>query len=102
MLNRNLNVRALLEAHDTIAQEDFENEENLLDLLIKRQNGELSEDNVDAETSPLPYYASPPVDAIRMIGIRKLNDEPLGIYLFIDKLSSNFGAVKNLKENKID
>lgn len=85
MLNGNLNIRALLEAHDTIAQDDFENEENLLDTLIKRQNGELENTNFDAETSPLPYYASPPVDAIRMIGIRKLNDEPLGITVRINE-----------------
>lgn len=85
MLNGNLNIRALLEAHDTIAQDDFENEENLLDNLIKKQNGELNNNNVDSETSPLPYYASPPVDAIRMIGIRKLNDEPLGITVRINE-----------------
>lgn len=73
----NPNIRALIEAHDTIAQQDYENDENLLDLLIKRQEG--VSDEIDEETSPLPYYASPPIDAIRMIGIRKVNDEPLGI-----------------------
>jgi hypothetical protein len=85
LLQGNLNLRALLEAHDTIAQEDFDSEENLLDTLIKRQNGELGEEDVDAETSPLPYYASPPVDAVRMIGIRKLNDEPLGITVRVNE-----------------
>ncbi len=85
ILQGNLSVRALLEAHDTIAQEDFDSEDNLLDTLIKRQNGELGEEDVDAETSPLPYYASPPVDAVRMIGIRKLNDEPLGITVRVNE-----------------
>ncbi len=32
-----------------------------------------------SNTLALPYYASPPVDAVRMIGVRKVNDEPLGI-----------------------
>lgn len=86
MLNGNLNLRAVLEAHDTIAQEDYDNEENLLDILIKRQNGELNDDFFEnSETSPLPYYASPPIDAIRMIGIRKLNDEPLGITVRVNE-----------------
>ena len=85
MLNGNANLRALLEAHDTIAQDDFDNEENLLDQLIQRQNGELDDNGLEAETSPLPYYASPPVDAIRMIGIRKLNDEPLGITVRVNE-----------------
>lgn len=80
----NHNLRALIEAHDTIAQEDYENEENLLDTLIKRQNGEL-DDDLDELTSPLPYYASPPIDAIRMVGIKKLNDEPLGITVRVNE-----------------
>lgn len=80
----NHNLRALIEAHDTIAQEDYENEENLLDTLIKRQNGELDDDQ-DELTSPLPYYASPPIDAIRMVGIKKLNDEPLGITVRVNE-----------------
>jgi hypothetical protein len=32
-----------------------------------------------SSTVALPYYAQPPIDAIRMIGVRKVNDEPLGI-----------------------
>lgn len=80
----NHNLRALIEAHDTIAQEDYENEENLLDTLVKRQNGEL-DDDLDDLTSPLPYYASPPIDAIRMVGIKKLNDEPLGITVRVNE-----------------
>ena len=80
----NHNLRSLIEAHDTIAQEDYENEENLLDILIKRQNGELDED-LEELTSPLPYYASPPIDAIRMVGIKKLNDEPLGITVRVNE-----------------
>jgi hypothetical protein len=79
----NVDIRALIEAHDTIAQQDFENDENLLDLLIKRQEGAM--DELDQETSPLPYYASPPIDAIRMIGIRKINDEPLGITVRVNE-----------------
>lgn len=76
LLAGNPHVRALIEAHDTIAQQDYENDENLLDLLIKRQEGAI--DDLEEETSPLPYYASPPIDAVRMIGVRKVNDEPLG------------------------
>ena len=85
LLTGNSNLRALIEAHDTIAQEDFDNEENILETLIKRQNGELADNELDENTSPLPYYASPPVDAIRMIGIRKLNDEPLGITVRVNE-----------------
>lgn len=84
MLLSNHDLRALVEAHDTIAQEDFESEDNMLDVLIKRQEGELGDD-LDEATSPLPYYASPPIDAIRMIGIRKLNDEPLGITVRVNE-----------------
>ena len=84
MLLSNHDLRALVEAHDSIAQEDFESEDNLLDVLIKRQEGELADD-LDEATSPLPYYASPPIDAIRMIGIRKLNDEPLGITVRVNE-----------------
>ena len=76
LLAGNAHIRSLVEAHDTIAQQDYENDENLLDLLIKRQEGAV--DELDEETSPLPYYASPPIDAVRMIGVRKVNDEPLG------------------------
>ena len=86
ILLSNQNLRALIEAHDTIAQEDYDNEENLLDLLIKRQDGELPDGDLDGDAlSPLPYYASPPVDAIRMIGIKKLNDEPLGITVRVNE-----------------
>lgn len=79
LLAGNSHLRALIEAHDTIAQQDYENDENLLDLLIKRLEGAI--EDLEEETSPLPYYASPPIDAVRMIGIRKVNDEPLGIFL---------------------
>lgn len=83
ILINSADIRALIEAHDTIAQQDFENDDNLLDLLIKRQEGII--DELDEETSPLPYYASPPIDAIRMIGIRKVNDEPLGITVRVNE-----------------
>lgn len=82
MFLTNHHLRALIEAHDTIAQEDFENDENMLDLLIKQQEEELDD---EGETSALPYYASPPIDAMRMIGIRKLNDEPLGITVRVNE-----------------
>jgi MAGUK p55 subfamily member 2/6 len=87
MLVSNHNLRALLEAHDTIAQEDYDNDENLLDILLKQYEREDYGDNgdFDEQLSPLPYYASPPIDAIRMIGIRKLNDEPLGITVRINE-----------------
>jgi hypothetical protein len=86
LLAGNTHVRALLEAHDTIAQQDYENEDKLIDLMIKRQEGAI-DDDLDAgeETSPLPYYASPPIDAVRMIGIRKVNDEPLGITVRVNE-----------------
>lgn len=87
LLAGNSHLRSLIEAHDTIAQQDFENDENLLDLLIKRLEGAI--DDIDEESSPLPYYASPPIDAVRMIGIRKFNDEPLGI-------NFNFSLIKLL------
>lgn len=77
------NMRSLIEAHDTIAEQDYDNDENILDNIIKKQ--EMSEENNNEELSPLPYYASPPVDAIRMIGIRKVNDEPLGITVRINE-----------------
>ena len=87
ILISNHNIRALIEAHDTIAQQDYENDDNLLDILIKKQDEELAdgEEGAYEETSPLPYYASPPVDAIRMIGIRKVNDEPLGITVRVNE-----------------
>ena len=90
ILIANHNLRALIEAHDTIAQQDYENDDNLLDILIKKQDEELgagdgSDEAAYEETSPLPYYASPPVDAIRMIGIRKVNDEPLGITVRVNE-----------------
>ena len=86
LLSTNHNLRSLIEAHDTIAQQDFENDDNLLDILIKKQEEELIDGDEVAyeETSPLPYYASPPVDAVRMIGVRKVNDEPLGITVRIN------------------
>lgn len=83
----NHNLRALIEAHDTIAQQDYENDDNLLDLLIRRQEEhELDANDFDPNepTSQLPYYASPPIDAMRIIGIRKVNDEPLGITVKIN------------------
>ncbi len=88
MLVYNNNLRSVIEAHDTIAQGDYDNEDNLLDILVKKQEAELNaaangEDG--GRTSPLPYYASPPIDAIRMIGIRKLNDEPLGITVRVNE-----------------
>lgn len=83
LLAGNAHIRSLVEAHDTIAQQDYENDENLLDLLIKRQEGAV--DELDEETSPLPYYASPPIDAVRMIGVRKVNDEPLGITVRVNE-----------------
>jgi hypothetical protein len=88
MLARSPHLRALIEAHDTIAQQDYENDDNLLDMLIKNQDeAELvgGDEDEEGETSALPYYASPPVDAIRMIGIRKLNDEPLGITVRVNE-----------------
>jgi guanylate kinase len=89
LLRTNENLRSLIEAHDSIAQQDYENDENLLDQLIKKHNQEFDneeeEEDGDQETSPLPYYASPPIDAIRMIGIRKLNDEPLGITVRVNE-----------------
>lgn len=89
LLTSNHNLRSLIEAHDTIAQQDYENDDNLLDMLIKKQDEELADggglEGAYEETSPLPYYASPPIDAIRMIGIRKVNDEPLGITVRINE-----------------
>ena len=99
MLLTNHHLRALLEAHDTIAQEDYDNDERLLDDMARQQqlqddedaaaaaaenngdndNGNNNNNCEDAGLSPLPYYAAPPIDAIRMIGVRKVNDEPLGI-----------------------
>ncbi|RNA40914.1 MAGUK p55 subfamily member 6 isoform X1 [Brachionus plicatilis] len=76
------NVKSLIEAHDTIAEQDYDNDENILDNILKKQ--ELENEGPD-ELSQLPYYASPPIDAIRMIGIRKVNDEPLGITVRINE-----------------
>ncbi len=88
LLTKRPHLRSLIEAHDTIAQQDYENDDTMLDMLIKNQDeAEYRENNFneDEETSALPYYASPPVDAIRMIGIRKLNDEPLGITVRVNE-----------------
>lgn len=88
LLLTNHNLRALIEAHDSIAQEDYENTDYLIDMLIKNQdeeNGESAEDLEEEELSPLPYYASPPIDAVRMIGISKVNDEPLGITVRVNE-----------------
>jgi hypothetical protein len=87
MLLSNQNLRALIEAHDTIAQQDYENDDNLLDQLIRKQEQlDLEGNDIDPNepTSQLPYYASPPIDAMRVIGIRKMNDEPLGITVKIN------------------
>lgn len=90
LLFSNHNLRSLIEAHDTIAQQDFDNDENLLDNMIRKQEqedlgGVDGLDDLNEELSPLPYYASPPIDAIRMIGIRKVNDEPLGITVRVNE-----------------
>ena len=90
MLLSNHNLRALIEAHDTIAQQDYENDENLLEALVKNhEQHDLiaagNEFDPDGPLSPLPYYASPPIDAVRMIGIRKVNDEPLGITVRVNE-----------------
>ncbi len=87
MLLTNHHLRALIESHDTIAQQDYENDDNLLDMLIKKHDEEYGEnaEDLEDELSPLPYYASPPIDAIRMIGIRKVNDEPLGITVRVNE-----------------
>ncbi len=90
LLTKRAHLRSLVDAHDTIAQQDFENDDTMLDMLVKsqdeaecRENPPLDEE--EEETSALPYYASPPVDAVRMIGIRKLNDEPLGITVRVNE-----------------
>ena len=93
LLSSNQNLRALVEAHDTVAQQDYDNDDNLIDVLIKKQEASLvaataggdEYEDENEETAPLPYYASPPVDAMRMIGIRKLNDEPLGITVRVNE-----------------
>lgn len=79
-----VNVKSLIEAHDTIAEQDYDNDENILESIIKKQDQELENEGPD-ELSQLPYYASPPIDAIRMIGIRKVNDEPLGITVRVNE-----------------
>jgi MAGUK p55 subfamily member 2/6 len=85
MLVSNYNLRSLIEAHDTIAQNDYENDETLLVDLVRRQEEQNQLDALDDGTTPLPYYASPPIDAVRMIGIRKCNDEPLGITVRVNE-----------------
>ena len=71
---RSLNIRSLIDAHDTIAQKNYDFSEELLIENNTKSAAAVVDDNDD-----LPYYARPPIDAIRMIGIRKINDEPLGI-----------------------
>lgn len=56
LLLTNHNIRSLIVAHDTIAQQDFDNDDNLLENLIKKQDQEQSstdivEDN-NEELSP--------------------------------------------------
>lgn len=92
LLTQNINIKSLIEAHDTIAQNDYEDDE-LLNIVLNSDNlntmeGGASNVLLDSHTgndSALPYYAIPPIDAIRMIGIRKVNDEPLGITVRVNE-----------------
>ena len=93
LLMNNLNIRSLIEAHDTIAQKNYDfSEDELINIISNTKSGQqLDKSNSFADIitdgvehnndddGALPYYARPPIDAIRMIGIRKVNDEPLGI-----------------------
>ena len=98
LLTTNVNIKSLIEAHDTISQgnTDYDDETAIMKKIIKGDEGggyddELGENGssyrgggLSRDNSALPYYASPPIDAIRMIGIRKVNDEPLGITVRIN------------------
>ncbi|XP_014669759.1 PREDICTED: MAGUK p55 subfamily member 6-like isoform X2 [Priapulus caudatus] len=60
---RKPHVKAIIEAHDTIAQKKFD---------------KLPSPKIASRMAP-PVYTAPPPDAIRMVGIRKVEGEPLGI-----------------------
>jgi len=93
LLSGNLYLRSLIDAHDTIAQKDFQSDDELINVMLSGGGVDGTVDATDGTgtvgngdgTEPLPYYASPPVDAIRMIGIRKVNDEPLGITVRVNE-----------------
>ena len=104
LLTHNTNVRSLIEAHDTIAQKNYDlTEDELIEIIRNNKQQQPHSDShsfdyrgdadianiftnkVDDQNDMLPYYARPPIDAIRMIGIRKVNDEPLGITVRVNE-----------------
>jgi MAGUK p55 subfamily member 2/6 len=87
ILTTNKHLKVLIEAHDTIAQRKFnENDEYTDEMLNSQDVDEQMNRTLDNTTNDfLPFYSNPPTDAIRMIGVRKVNDEPLGITVRVNE-----------------
>ncbi|CAH1788609.1 unnamed protein product [Owenia fusiformis] len=82
-------VKSLVETHDDIAAKNYE--ESLYDE---------SFNTMSMSQAPPPVFAAPATDAVRMVGIRKNGDEPLGITVRID--NNNLVIARILAGSMID
>lgn len=85
ILTTNIHLKVLIEAHDTIAQRKFNEDDELIDANSQDADEQMNRTLDNTTNDFLPFYANPPTDAIRMIGVRKVNDEPLGITVRINE-----------------